>query len=157
MRELIASFDRQFSDLHSRSRELIQATGDELLYRRPSENESSMRAFSVGEFVVRSAAAVEQMIGGITTRLWDDPFEWTLPEQMPTRGDVLNYLDEVENTRQRGFAFLQNDEDLNKTLPAPVEIRTLGAVLEDTLAQAQVLLDRASEIFRGFPSRNSAK
>ena len=40
--------------------------------------------FSCGEYILRSAAAVEQTFGGITTRLWDDPFEWTLPEALST-------------------------------------------------------------------------
>ena len=152
MRELIDSFDRQFSDLYSRSHELIQTTGDDFLYVRPGENESSMRTFSVGEFVVRSAAAVEQMIGGITTRLWDDPFEWTLPEQMPMRDDVLNYLNEVEASRRRGFGFFKDDDELNKLLPSPIEFRTLGAILKDTLAEAERLFDRATEIYRTVAS-----
>ena len=143
MRELIDSFDRQFSGLHSRSRELIQTTGDELLYQRLNNTKSSMRASSVGEFVVRSAGAVEQMIGGITTRLWDDPFEWTLPERLSRAEDVLNYLDEVEATRLRGFAFLRNDDELTKTLPAPVEIRTLREILLETLANAEHLYGQA--------------
>ena len=143
MRELIGSFDRQFIDLYFRSRELIQTTGDTQLYLRPDENATSMRASSVGEFVVRSAAAVEQMIGGITTRLWDDPFEWTLPERLRYTEDVLNYLDEVEATRQRGFAFFKNDDELRLTLPAPVEMRSLHEILLETLASAERLHGQA--------------
>ena len=138
MRELIGSFDGQFADLHSRSCNLISNIGNELLYARPKANPRS-----VGELVVRSAAAVEQMIGGITTRLWDDPFEWTLAERMPRVEDVEEYLNEVEKIRQRGFSFLKNDDELMLTLPAPVEMKTLRQVLIDSLTTAESLYDQA--------------
>jgi hypothetical protein len=83
------------------------------------------------------------MIGGITTRLWDDPFEWTLPEQLPIRNDVLDYLDEVEAGRKRAFAFFKDDDELYKLLPAPVKFRTLDAILTDTLTDAERLFDKA--------------
>jgi hypothetical protein len=142
MRELIASFDRQFSDLNSRSVVLIQTTGDESLYWHPNSNEP----VSVGGSIVRSAAAVEQMVGGITTRLWDDPFEWTLPESLSRTEDVLDYLAEVETSRQRGFAFFKTDVELAKALPAPVEIKTLHEVLRETLARAEALYAQAMAI-----------
>ena len=148
MRELIDSFDRKFSDLNSRSLELIQNTGNEQLYLRPKHDGLSMHPFSVGEFVVRSAAAVEQMVGGITTRLWDDPFEWTLPERLSRSEDVLNYLDEVESTRQRGFAFFKSDDELKRTLPAPVEIKSLQEILLETLASAERLYGQASALHK---------
>ncbi|HJS50847.1 MAG TPA: hypothetical protein VJ781_03020, partial [Pyrinomonadaceae bacterium] len=132
MRDLISSYDRRFAELSSRQRELILTIDEELLYARTGQQKFTMLPASVGEFILRSVAAVEQMIGGITTRLWDDPFEWTLPEQLPARGDVLKYIEEVEQSRLRGFSFFSDDEDLNKLLPAPVEFQTLGTVLEDT-------------------------
>jgi hypothetical protein len=138
MRELIGSFDRQFADLHSRSCELTLKTGNEMLYARTNE---SPRA--IGELVIRSAASVEQMIGGITTRLWDDPFEWTLPERMPRMEDVIEYLNEVERTRQRGFTFFKNDDELILTLPAPVEMKTLHRILLESLAAAERLYGQA--------------
>ena len=49
--------------------------------------------------LLRSAAAVEQTFGGITTRLWDDPFEWTLPEKLSSTDLLIGYLNEVEQTR----------------------------------------------------------
>ena len=157
MRDLIDSFDRRFAELNARQHGLILAINEDLLYARTEQQKFTMLPASVGEFILRSVAAVEQMIGGITTRLWDDPFEWTLPEQLPTRKDVLKYIEEVEQSRLRGFSFFSDDEDLNKLLPAPVEFRTLGTVLEDTLAEAGRLFDRASEIYRALASRDSAK
>src|SRR5262245_56903499 len=142
MRDQIDSFDRRFAEVNARQRELVSKIDEDLLYVRRSQR-SSMLPDSVGEYELRSAAAIEQMIGGVTTRLWDDPFEWTLPEQLPTRNDVLNCLQEVEESRQRGFAFFRDDDDLNKTLPAPIEFRTLEAILNDTLERAQNLYDQA--------------
>jgi len=138
MRELIGSFDGQFADLHSRSCNLISNIGNELLYARPHK---SSRA--IGELVVRSAACVEQMIGGLTTRLWDDPFEWTLPEKMPRVEDIIEYLNEVEKTRQRGFTFFKNDDELIHTLPAPVEMKSLHQILLENLAAAERLYGQA--------------
>ena len=48
------------------------------------------------EDLVRSAAAIEQMCGGLTANLWDDPFEWTLPETLSNADRVVEYLDEVD-------------------------------------------------------------
>jgi hypothetical protein len=154
---LIDSFDRRFAGLSARQHGLILAIDEELLYARTEEQKYPMLPASVGEFILRSVAAVEQMIGGITTRLWDDPFEWTLPEQLPTRKDVLNYIGEVEQSRLRGFSFFRDDEDLNKILPAPVEFRTLGTILNDTLTVSERLFEQASQIHRTLASLKSAK
>lgn len=63
-----------------------------------------MFPFSVGEYIIRSASVVEQAFGGITTRLWDDPYEWTLPEKLATSELIGQYLDDVDASRKRdGF------------------------------------------------------
>lgn len=89
---------------------------------------------------------VEQTFGGITANLWDDPFEWTLPENLTTPERILVYLDEVEATRRRGFESLKSDGDLAKELMAPSGITQLGSLLLDTLARARCELLRAIEI-----------
>src|SRR5688572_1460240 len=152
MQDLIDSFDRRFSELNERQHGLILAINEDLVYARTEQQKFTMLPASVGEFILRSVAAVEQMIGGITTRLWDDPFEWTLPEQLSTRKDVLNYIEEVEQSRLRGFSFFSDDEDLNKLLPAPVEFRTLRTILDDTLSTSESLFDQASQIHRALAS-----
>ena len=97
---------------------------------------------------MRSAAAVEQTFGGLTARLWDDPFEWTLPEELSTTAKIRDYLDEVEATRQRGFTFLTSESDLDRELPAPEEFKTIAQLLLETVARAEHLQGRAFEIFR---------
>src|SRR5438105_4010622 len=99
MDPILSAFDRQFLALDARSRELLALLSNEMLFAQP-ENDKSC-----GEYILRSAAAVEQTFGGITTRLWDDPFEWTLREKLADHASILDYLDEVEVTRQNGFAF----------------------------------------------------
>src|SRR5436305_1775099 len=103
MDPILSALDKQFITLDSRSRDLLAVLTEEQLFQRPDGSSTSMTPFSCGEYVLRSAAAVEQTFDGITTRLWDDPFEWTLPEKLSTRGAVRQYLDEVEETRKRGF------------------------------------------------------
>jgi hypothetical protein len=146
MNKQIADLDRQFSQLHQDSRELIRAVLPELLYYRPS-NVSNSPAQSCGEQILRSAAAVEQTFGGLTTNLWDDPFEWTLPENLSTREKVSNYLDEVEATRKRGFELFQSDDDLSKEIMAPAGATQLRPLLLDTLERARHYLGSAGATF----------
>src|SRR6267142_4648904 len=136
MTKLIADLDRQFSQLHQDSRELIRAVPAELLYYRRS-NESNSPAQSCGEQILRSAAVVEQTFGGLTTNLWDDPFEWTLPENLSTPEKVSDYLDEVEATRKRGFELFRSDDDLLREIMAPAGATQLRALLLDTLERAR--------------------
>ena len=142
------SFERRFLELHDRSRSLILRVGDEGLFRKPRELHHSMGMFSVGEYILRSAAAVEQTFGGITTRLWDDPFEWTLPEKLSTTELVLGYLDEVEHTRSAGFRFFKTDEDLTKQIPAPETLRSIHDLLLETVARAEHYQGRAFALFQ---------
>ena len=148
MDALLESFDRRFVDIDRRSRELLAKLSTSDLYRKPRETERSMAAFSCGEFLLRSAAAVEQMFGGITTRLWDDPFEWTLPEKLSTPQLVVEYLDEVEDTRVTAFAFFKSDDDLRKQILAPDRLRTIFDLLLETIARAEHYQGRAFAIFQ---------
>jgi len=141
MGHLTAWFDHEFLRLQLRWRELIQAIEPSKIYKRTSVHE-----LSLGEQIVRSAGAVEQTFGGITANLWDDPFEWTLPENLATREKLLEYLDEVEATRQRGFGLFKNDEDLLKEVMTPSGKMHLASLLLDTLVRARNQQLRAEEI-----------
>nr|AUN37215.1 hypothetical protein [uncultured bacterium] len=121
---------------------------EDQLYQRPREIERSMTPFSCGEYILRSAATVEQTFGGLTTRLWDDPFEWTLPEKLTNIASVINYLDEVAVTRKKGLEFLTSDEDLLKQLPSPERIRPIGTILIETIASASHYQGRAFAVFQ---------
>jgi hypothetical protein len=150
MRIFLDSFDRQFNLIHLRSVELLSKLSDEQLFQQPRELKNTFEMFSCGEFILRSAAAVEQTFGGITTKLWDDPFEWTLPEKLSTTKLIREYLNEVEATRQNGFAFFRSDDDLKRQIPAPDELRTLHDILLDTVARAGHYQGRAFAVYRMF-------
>jgi hypothetical protein len=107
-----------------------------------------MAMFSCGEFILRSAAMVEKTFGGITTRLWDDPFEWTLPEKLYDRENIVRYLDEVKTTRERGFTFFASDSDLARKIPSPEKLRPLIEVLVETVSTAANYQGRAFAIFQ---------
>ena len=143
MNDLISWFDREFVRLEGAWRELIQATDDERLYQIDNQQD-----LSVGEQVVKSARIVEQTFGGITANLWDDPFEWTLPETLSTSQKLLAYLGEVENARRRGFALFQSDQDLLKTIMTPAGSTQVMSLLLDTLVRARHHQLNAEERFK---------
>jgi hypothetical protein len=151
MNVFISSLDEQFKRLHARSLVFVEAVPEEKLYWKPRQQLGALPVYSCGEHVLRSAAAVEQTFGGITTNLWDDPFEWTLPETLLTPARVAEYLNEVEATRQRGFNLFGSDEDLRKEIAVPSgEMRLLGSLLLETLERAAHHQGRAFATFRLF-------
>ncbi|MGI8494454.1 MAG: hypothetical protein ACR2L1_03960 [Pyrinomonadaceae bacterium] len=150
MKTLIDILDGRFSILNARSRDLIEKTPVEKLYRQPREIARDFPVNSCGEYILRSAGKVEQTFGGITTKLWDDPFEWTLPEALSTNQLILEYLTEVEETRRRGFALFKSDDDLKREIPAPEKLMTIFSLLLETLAIAENYNGRAVALFKIF-------
>ncbi|MCA1623758.1 MAG: hypothetical protein LC768_05800 [Acidobacteria bacterium] len=157
MRTFIESIDREFSNLHSHSCELVQKIPDEKLFWQPKKTQALFPANSCGELVLRSAGKVEQTFGGITAKLWDDPFEWTLPETLSTTDLILEYLAEVEETRQKGFTLFHSDADLRRELPAPETLKTIFALLIETLARAEHFQGRAFAVFQVFSEEKLPK
>lgn len=136
-RTIIEAFDTEFARWHERSCKLIGATPAHLLYSNAKANASPAAPKSVCEYVLRGAAAVEQTFGGLTCNLWDDPFEWTLPETLSTPNLILDYLREVEETRRRAFAAFASDIDLLKRIATPAgEQSALISLLLNTLVRA---------------------
>jgi hypothetical protein len=154
MNTFIKMFDRSYLDLHERTGRIINDVPEGSLFRRPVGNSA---AYSGGELILRSAGRVEQTFGGITTRLWDDPFEWALPEELSTRAKILAYLDDVEATRRRGFLLFESDADLSRELPAPVKMKSLFEILLETLAAAENMQGRAVGIFQGMTDESAKK
>ncbi|CAN5409971.1 hypothetical protein BH10ACI3_BH10ACI3_00940 [soil metagenome] len=148
MGPILSAFELQFLKIDKLSRELLERIDDVELFTRPRITPNSMAAFSCGEYILRSAAMVEKTFGGITTRLWDDPFEWTLPEKLENKRNILRYLDEVEATRINGFGFFASDDDLKRQIPAPETLTPLVEILIDTLAKASHYQGRAFAVFQ---------
>jgi hypothetical protein len=140
-RQIVASLDRDFARFHVNACALIAQTSSETLYVAPTAENTApagpSQLPSVGESVLRGAAAVEQTFGGITANLWDDPFEWTLPEYLSTPNKVIDHLAEVEATRLRAFSSFTDDGCLQKHIAVPSGgTQTLYQLLLETLDAA---------------------
>ena len=123
-REIVQHIDAEFASLIKNLKDLARSV--------PPEN------------LVRSAAAIEQMCGGLTSNLWDDPFEWTLPETLSNADRVVEYLSEVDLARERAFDAI-DDGALTKYVPVPSgESKVLISLLLETLVRASEFRGRAS-------------
>jgi hypothetical protein len=150
MDPLTRSLDLIFAAGHARSMEFLGKVPDDILFTKPRDLPRTFTMFSVGEYIIRSAAEVEKTIGGITTRLWDDPFEWTLPEELHSGSRVADYLIEVELGRSSGFGYLASDADLSRSIPAPERMRTIFELLAGTLVRSAHYQGRAFAVFQSF-------
>ena len=129
-REIVNHLDSELASLIRSLKELVNSVPQDLLYRNPPP-------VSVGENILRSAAVIEQTCGGLTANLWDDPFEWTLPETLSNADRVVEYLSEVDVARQRAFASIVDDSALTKYISVPSgEPRLLVSLLVETLVTA---------------------
>ncbi|HUE84174.1 MAG TPA: hypothetical protein VMM84_18885 [Pyrinomonadaceae bacterium] len=129
---LIHCFDCEFARLHAELCNIVREVSIEDFY-----HDSESAAGAPSQSLIRSAAIVEQTFGGITANLWDDPFEWTLPETLTTSTQILEYLAEVEATRKRAFARFAQDSDLLKEIAVPSgNTRPLVELLLETLVHA---------------------
>jgi len=143
-RVIIQSLSAEFARLYSLWRSLIGSCEVDLIYTQPELGRDRILP-SIGESVLRSAAAVEQIFGGLTAGLWDDPFEWTLPETLTTPQLILEYLAEVDATRERAFQSFKSDQDLSTLISLPSgETQTLATLLLQTLLRACLFQGQAS-------------
>lgn len=145
MKTFIKTFKRKFSDLDKSSRLIIEETPENKLFYKLGRN---YEIFSIGEFILHSAGKVEQTFGGITASLWDDPFEWTLPEELSSKKKIFEYLDEVEKTTNNGLGYFQTDEDLKKEIQTPWGAKILFELLLDTTLEAEFLKSKAFTILQ---------
>jgi len=146
VRDLVESLDRQFAELHSAACDLISRLAADSLYAPVNEDPAETCAHQA----LRSAAAIEQSFGGLTANLWDDPFEWTLPETLNTPAKVLEYLDEVEELRNRAFLAFTADADLSKEIMTPAGATKILPFLLDTLERARHHQQRAFKVFEAL-------
>jgi hypothetical protein len=122
-RQIVQHLEREFSELIQSLKDLVRSV--------PSE------------YILRSAAVVEQTCGGLTSNLWDDPFEWTLPETLSNADRIVEYLSEVDVARQRAFSSIQDDSALTKFISDPSGERLLISVLLESLVRAAEFRGRA--------------
>ena len=153
-RKIVNDLDRGFARLHMNSCAIIENTPVEILYALPRLTASnptpsqSGPPSSIGESVLRAAAAIEQTFGGITANLWDDPFEWTLPEYLATPQKVKDHLAEVEALRRRAFSSFADDACLLKHVAVPTgQTQPLIDLVSETLRRAEDYQGQALAVF----------
>jgi hypothetical protein len=122
-REIVQQIDRAFASLIASLKDLASSVPPDLL--------------------LRSAAVVEQTCGGLTANLWDDPFEWTLPETLSSTDRIIEYLSEVDVARQRAFNSIRNDSALTRYISAPAGEQLLVNLLLETLVKSSDYRGRA--------------
>lgn len=142
-REVVETLEEEFSELLEGLTAFARSVPAKLLYQNPCGG--NLSDDSIGEHILRSAAVVEQVFGGLTANLWDDPFEWTLPETLTTTERIIEYFGEVEATRKRAFSSFADDETLLKDVSVPSgESRRLLSVLLEALGRANNYQGRAA-------------
>jgi hypothetical protein len=123
-REIVQHVEQAFANLIASLKDLAESA-------TPDQN------------VLRSAAVIEQMCGGLVSNLWDDPFEWTLPETLSNADRVVEYLSEVDLARARAFNSIRDDGALIKYISTPTGERQLVSLLVETLIKASDYRGRA--------------
>ena len=134
-REIVQQFDQAFAKLIAGLKDLAGSVPPELL--------------------LRSAAVIEQTCGGLTANLWDDPFEWTLPETLSDVERIIEYLSEVDLARQRAFNSIRDDSALTKYISAPTGEQPLINLLLETLVKAGDYRGRAVASVKLFSSEGT--
>ena len=133
--------------MNQTGREIVQQLDQEFASLIDSLNDlaGSVPPGSGYQQILRSAAVIEQMCGGLTSNLWDDPYEWTLPETLSNADRVIEYLSEVDLARQRAFNAIVDDGALAKYISVPSgESRLLISLLLETLVNASDARGRAN-------------
>lgn len=137
---IVDSLDKEFAFLIESLKELVRGLNADQLYAHVGDT-------SLGEQILRSAAAIEQTLGGLTANLWDDPFEWTLPETLSKPELIVEHLSEVDALRERFFASIDGDDALGKYVAVPSgEPKTLIQVLTETLKRASECHKKAQKL-----------
>ena len=141
-RIVIELLDQQFDGLIESLRTLTASTPSNLLYKQRA-------ATSIGENILKSAGVIEQTFGGITANLWDDPFEWTLPETLSTEARVFEYLAEVKSLKNCAFVSFADDGMLLKLISTPSgEACRLLELLLTTIVRARDYRGRAAAMLK---------
>jgi hypothetical protein len=143
----LQNLEREFAELLLALKAFVRTVPDEMIYSLPSDRPGA----TVGVIVIKSAAVLEQTFGGLTSNLWDDPFEWTLPETLASGALIIRYLDEVDAARQRAFAFLADDSALTKRVSVPSDGQiSVSELLERTLLRAVSYQNEAAQILKNL-------
>ena len=133
---LVGVLSAEFERLHANLIDVLNVIPEERLYWKPFESAAFLRVYSCGELIVHIGATVEYTFNGITSNFWDDPFEWTLRENLSSRSLIAQYLAETAQVRRVALADMK-DDDLIKRLRFPDGTNTtIGELLVRALTHA---------------------
>ena len=150
-RIIVELLDQQFDRLIENLRALTISTPSNLLYQQHA-------APSIGEYILKSAGVIEQTFGGITANLWDDPFEWTLPETLSTDAHVVEHLTEVNSLKNRAFVSFTDDDMLLKLVSIPSgKPCSLLELLLTTMLRASDYSGRAAATLKLLSSEDATR
>jgi len=122
---------------------------EDKLYWKPFQSKNHLRIYSCGELVSHSMGTIEAACNGILNNFWDDPFEWTLPEQLSAPATVVSHLLEVEETRKHAFASFTDDSCLLKSVATPAHgLVSLIELLLKTLLRAMHFQSQAVVVLK---------
>ena len=132
----VETIGSELERMHANLIEVLEIIPEDQLHWKPFESPNFIRIYSCGELISHIGGIVEYAFNGITSNLWEEPFEWITREVLPTRSHVAAYLEEVATVRRMAFAGL-TDDDLPKRIYFPNATRTtLGEILIRTLTHA---------------------
>lgn len=127
---------RELERIHQNLIQILDIIPEDKLYLKPFESANFIRVYSCGELISHIGGIVEYAFNGITSNLWEEPFEWITREVLPTRSHIAAYLEEVARVRRMAFSSF-TDEDLPKKIYFPNATgTTLGEILTKTLSHA---------------------
>ena len=122
--------------IHQNLIEVLGIIPEEKLYWKPFESENFIRVYSCGELMSHIGGIVEYAFNGVTSNLWEEPFEWITREVLPTRSHIAAYLEDVAKVRRMAFSGF-SDDDMPKRIYFPNSASTtLGEILVKTLSHA---------------------
>jgi uncharacterized damage-inducible protein DinB len=129
-------FGSELERIHQNLLEILDLIPEDKLYLKPFESPNFIRIYSCGELISHIGGIVEYAFNGITSNLWEEPFEWITREALPTRSHIAAYLEEVAQVRRMAFTAF-SDGDLPKKIYFPnARGTTLAEILTRTLSHA---------------------
>ena len=132
----VDAIGRDLERIHENLIAVLDIIPEDRLYWKPFDSANFIRVYSCGELISHIGGIVEYAFNGITSNLWEEPFEWITREALPTRSHIASYLEEVAQVRRMALTSV-TDSDLPKRIYFPNATETtLGEILIRTLSHA---------------------
>jgi uncharacterized damage-inducible protein DinB len=132
----VETIESELERIHRNLIDILDLIPEDKLYWKPFDSQNFIRIYSCGELISHIGGIVEYAFNGLTSNLWEEPFEWITREVLPTRAHIATYLEDVAQVRRVAFAGF-TDGDLPKRIYYPNgTATTIGEILVRTLSHA---------------------